>query len=187
MASESAEAQPEVTRAASQPSSSAIRLPTASCRSSMRTILARGDLHRRHDLGPHQRAGQGRERAGRVDERPDAQLLRSRRARGAALLGDGRGAAGRAAAGRARRRGPTERSVAWSGSRAHLQPPRVTGDANADSASRAGRAPSRPWRLAGHLVVQVEPAVAGCSSQQLGSGRRWSSGCRPSGDRRVDR
>src|SRR4029077_19188054 len=37
--SESAEAQPEVTRAAWQPSRSAILLPTASCRSSRRTYL----------------------------------------------------------------------------------------------------------------------------------------------------
>ena len=39
VASESAEAQPAVTRAAGQPSSSAIRLPTASCSSSSRTYF----------------------------------------------------------------------------------------------------------------------------------------------------
>ena len=43
-------------------------------------VLPRGNLHRGHDFGPHQRPGQGRERAGRVDERTDAELWITSRA-----------------------------------------------------------------------------------------------------------
>ena len=141
--------------------------------------LARGDLHRGHGLGAHQRPGQGGERAGRVDERADAQLV-NHVASGCDFLCEGRGAAGEEPhsgdACEGRQQGPSP-----GGKPAHRHSPGITGVRT--PSSRARRAERR-----GNPII-CRPGRAcrrGCLAA-VGSGPRWSSGCRPIEDRRVDR
>ena len=145
-------------------------------------VLARGDLHRGHDLGPHQRPGQGRERAGRVDERADAQLLDHVACRRAASWATAADAADEQSQAGHAGQGTTGRSDAWSGSRLIFSLRRSRVIANAFRlAIRAGPSASI-CAISGSASLRssrVEPAVPAvhvrASEAVRRSGRRWSS------------
>lgn len=90
-------------------------------------VLARGDLHGGHHLGPHERAGESREGARGVDERADAQFPDHITRRGGGGLSRDRGIAASQEAqagntGQGTKEGPT-----LGLGLTHVQPPRVRG------------------------------------------------------------